>query len=677
MALITDSIKIMVRNGLSNHKLCEQFILRGIYLNVSILMDPASQAAAGAFCQPKSLFYTINTPLMTSQPSSMPSGAPSSIPAQFVNIDRNESTDTLWGFLTIILLIAILRFNSVFTTLLTKRGECACHLYDILVVLGDEEEAILENIRHDDIMFFRRTQLGNTSQSAEWMMNSSPLLFEKRFEVQFYDQFDLLGESGLDGNEILATDKIIGDKIVTKEVYIHKATLQVGMIIRVKRLKELDERSSAKSCMENNASSRWEEVNSSWRGSSKYEMNSKFRDVSTKTKFTPRRLSALPEIEIDSTPSTPGKPNGLPKFSISSILARPRVLPLRDQSDMDCSDDYFTPRSENGFVSARLHLDLNDEGVSDSTSVTIRDEYVIDNDMIGRKGRKKLLNRLRIHPCDDDDDDVNGDGDRKRGVDDLDDYLSCEITQNSLYQIRGDLIRRNSDRSRSVRSQRRSPGLHVNTTRSSRNGSDDDGDELIRATIRRKNERTPRLSTASSRSSLTDLSARNKSKSSAASPTSFLSKISERVFSDVVKTTTMSAHRRSPGVLDSLTTSSPFGEKILISSDDIYQDSIPSKSSSYIGEMEGHRIGMVSSIKVRSYALTTELSFEANNQGDIPMEFSPDIIKVTPTILRSLNPRVNLAVRDRPQHVIEERYVSSEQSTKTISSQDLPLIQLL
>ena len=239
---MTDSIKIMVRAALASNMLCEQFVRRGIYLNVTVLQSASGVAAAGALCDQHPVFTTIIAPT-SSQPSSNPSGQPSSAPSDPTSsnpiILHTIVTSSFIGLLSIILLIAILRFNSsMLALIMTKKEEELCHLYNILVVLNDQEEAVLENIKHKDIIFFRSTEFSDGPPHNKWTMNTTNKVFERRFEVQFYDQFDLLGQSGVDEDEMRSKHAVIGEKVVTKEVYIHKARLQVGMIISAKPAKE-------------------------------------------------------------------------------------------------------------------------------------------------------------------------------------------------------------------------------------------------------------------------------------------------------------------------------------------------------------------------------------------------------------------------------------------------------
>ena len=241
---MTESIKITVRNALQNRVLCDEFVRRGVYLNVTVLKSSSSAAAAGALCDQEPVLANTLAPNPTSQPTSRPSSQPTATPTSFQIIPKLAPTKivsgSFLGFLTIILLIAVLRFNSSMLAMITtKKEEEDGHLYDILVVLNDDEEAIVENIKHKDIVFFRSTVLLDGGGPFEdWTMNITNEVLERRFEVQFYDQFDLLGQSGVDEVHVRSKQAVMGDMVVKKEVYIHRSKLLVGMIICVKPLRK-------------------------------------------------------------------------------------------------------------------------------------------------------------------------------------------------------------------------------------------------------------------------------------------------------------------------------------------------------------------------------------------------------------------------------------------------------
>ena len=239
--LIGDQIRIRIKNGITSSDLCNSFLERVIYLNVTQLLTPGSLSNIRDLCLGTATFSSISNPVVTSsQPSQRPSGMPTSVPTNQPTLAPHAIvTSGFIGFLCMILLIALLRFHPIVTAFFAvKKGEKEGHLYDILMVLNEDEEAIIENIRHEDIVLFRRTNCDNDNQSYTWMMNATSEILEKRFEVQFLDQYDLLGQGGLNNREDSLGHAVLGDKLVTKEVYVHEAKLHTGMIIKVKSLAE-------------------------------------------------------------------------------------------------------------------------------------------------------------------------------------------------------------------------------------------------------------------------------------------------------------------------------------------------------------------------------------------------------------------------------------------------------
>ena len=239
--LIGDQIRIRIKNGITSSDLCNSFLERVIYLNVTQLLTPGSLSNIRDLCLGTATFSSISNPVVTSsQPSQRPSGMPTSVPTNQPTLaSHGIVTSGFIGFLCMILLIVLLRFHPIVTAFFAaKKGEKEGHLYDILMVLNEDEEAIIENIRHEDIVLFRRTNCDNDNQSYTWMMNATSEILEKRFEVQFLDQYDLLGQGGLNNREDSLGHAVLGDKLVTKEVYVHEAKLHTGMIIKVKSLAE-------------------------------------------------------------------------------------------------------------------------------------------------------------------------------------------------------------------------------------------------------------------------------------------------------------------------------------------------------------------------------------------------------------------------------------------------------
>ena len=236
--------------------LCQIFVDRAHILNVTFLDTPAGIAESGALCKEVPTFTTIiNSGGGTEQPSTQPSSAPSFAP----HIHRKKLiTSGFIGFLTIVSLIWFLRFYPSIVGAFVKKEKKIGHLYDILVVISEDEEAILENIRHQDIAFFRETCMDSGAEPPEWTMNTKSDCLEKRFEVQFLDHYDLLGQSGpAEEDEHAAVGhSVTGDKLVTKESYVHQVGLQMGMIICVKPAIDGDDDVNANANQNENQSQR-------------------------------------------------------------------------------------------------------------------------------------------------------------------------------------------------------------------------------------------------------------------------------------------------------------------------------------------------------------------------------------------------------------------------------------
>ena len=223
-------MKATIHKAITSPKLCNLFVDRLIELNVSSITTPSGLRSAGAVCLGLPVF-TVAVPATTHHPSHIPSSQPTATTIH-THVTHEFFKTNFIGILSIVLLIGVLRFNTIFVILPIKKRKPS-HLYDILVVISDGQEAILENIRHEDIFFFRKiTQTKDAFTDNIWMMNVSIDPLERRFEVQFLDQYDLLGFGDIDCEK--SSHKILGDKIYSKEVYLHKPCMQIGMVISVK-----------------------------------------------------------------------------------------------------------------------------------------------------------------------------------------------------------------------------------------------------------------------------------------------------------------------------------------------------------------------------------------------------------------------------------------------------------
>jgi hypothetical protein len=228
------AIKSDVSTALSSGILCKRLATSAGQLNVSSIMTPL---AIKDMCNNTAVFVTafIATPLIMT--SGSPTGQPSSAPTIYRPIPKTSLlSQKMIGFLTIMCLIGVLRFiPSLIDVFSTKKVPKGGHLYNILVVLNAEEMAVLENIRHEDISFYRKMTVESADDSLNWQMNSTSKILEKHQEVKFFDVYDLLGSSGMDERDEISLDHSIkGNKVFTKEAYRHEAQLQTGMIIQVR-----------------------------------------------------------------------------------------------------------------------------------------------------------------------------------------------------------------------------------------------------------------------------------------------------------------------------------------------------------------------------------------------------------------------------------------------------------
>ena len=238
----------MVTGAMNDTSLCKMINTRANFLNVSSLMTNASRSSIDGLCRQNPTFLVTFFAGPDTQPSAYPSSRPSGMPSQAPVMPKVVIvTDTMLGIMTMIVIISILRFSPAAVGMfIKKKVQKVGHLYDILVVLNDDEEAILENIQHEDIAYFRimNDDVFEVTM-AGWMMNVSPEPLGRRYEVGFFDQYGLLGiKSEGDDKDPNAITKIVGNKQHVKEVFLHEAQLQVGMIIRVKEAPTLQSLSS-------------------------------------------------------------------------------------------------------------------------------------------------------------------------------------------------------------------------------------------------------------------------------------------------------------------------------------------------------------------------------------------------------------------------------------------------
>jgi hypothetical protein len=121
-----------------------------------------------------------------------------------------------------------------------KPKEKIGHRYDVLVMIDKENDAILENINHEDIAFFRKTEITEKDQKIAWIFNNTPIVLEKRSEVKFFDKHELLKDGSLKSEkdkEVKQFKSLNDGKVRRNSMLFDKIPMQIGMIIRV-RLKD-------------------------------------------------------------------------------------------------------------------------------------------------------------------------------------------------------------------------------------------------------------------------------------------------------------------------------------------------------------------------------------------------------------------------------------------------------
>ena len=124
--------------------------------NVTVLHIPSQIRAIHDICGNLSTNVRFASTVVPG--TKLPTGQPTSRPSSYVPPlpQRRRSFPTFACIIFIIIIIACLRCCLLCIAISGKKTEEKSHFYDILVILNDDEEAIFENIRHEDIAFTRR-----------------------------------------------------------------------------------------------------------------------------------------------------------------------------------------------------------------------------------------------------------------------------------------------------------------------------------------------------------------------------------------------------------------------------------------------------------------------------------------------------------------------------------------
>jgi hypothetical protein len=225
---------------------CKELVTSSRLYNVTNLVTPVGVRDIGQVCETTKIpvYNTLFIAGTRTQPTSRPSDGPSKAPTKPPTYVKPEvMTTSVIGFVAVVILIFFLRFFPYIMSLFFEQPKKPIgHRYDVLVMIDNSHDAILENINHEDIAFFRRTEIKEKDQKIAWIINNTPIALEKRSEVKFFDKYELLN-NGIKGEK----DKKIEDDAHTKplndvqvrqkSMLFDKVPMQKGMIVRV-RLKD-------------------------------------------------------------------------------------------------------------------------------------------------------------------------------------------------------------------------------------------------------------------------------------------------------------------------------------------------------------------------------------------------------------------------------------------------------
>ena len=124
--------------------------------NVTVLHIPSQIRAIHDICGNRTTNVKFASTVVPG--TRLPTGQPTSTPSSYVPPVplRRRSFPTFALIIFIIIIIACLRCCLICLAICGKKTEEKSHYYDILVLLHDDEQAIFQNIRHEDIAYIRR-----------------------------------------------------------------------------------------------------------------------------------------------------------------------------------------------------------------------------------------------------------------------------------------------------------------------------------------------------------------------------------------------------------------------------------------------------------------------------------------------------------------------------------------
>ena len=153
-------IRAQLASVIANRVFCENVVNNVLKYNVSTLQIPSQIAAINAICGATALqnvhMLSLFIPYQA-EPTGQPSSQPTVLSTEPPPVHTHTITIVFICIIIIIIMIACLRCCIIVVACCSKpKVKEHSHLYDILVILNDDEEAIFENVRHEDIVFSRR-----------------------------------------------------------------------------------------------------------------------------------------------------------------------------------------------------------------------------------------------------------------------------------------------------------------------------------------------------------------------------------------------------------------------------------------------------------------------------------------------------------------------------------------
>ena len=132
--------------------------------------------------------------------------------------------------------IAFLRFMASCCLVRLERGEerIGGHLYDVLVKLSDGQELVLEDIHHEDIVFFRPME---SRETTGWAMNATPHALQYLHSVQFFDIDNLLNQNTLEKDNLVTctgASRYLKEKPSQLNSMAYEIEMKIGIIVNVK-----------------------------------------------------------------------------------------------------------------------------------------------------------------------------------------------------------------------------------------------------------------------------------------------------------------------------------------------------------------------------------------------------------------------------------------------------------